>query len=375
MMHMAGNPLGRFARYAPLAIAALFLSGCTMPDVCYRGGVSSGFELLWSSWQGLIATGVLIIFLVSALAYMLATVANHPGVRMWAVNQMYEGIATLVLAIFFIGLISWVCGLDARIFGSEVTCVPSPLPSDITDVTAGSCNAFDVASYYLQGFRNKIVTGFTSLFSLNMVLAGLASFSYTAGTAGIQTQLSFGHGLTQVSQQMGMGLSAVAMAMLLVMAQIMLLKISEYLFGYLMVAGLILRSFGATRGFGGSLIAIALGFYLIYPLAIVLLYGLILGYVNNDVNALLGVAQGAGRTYGNWWELFKNISMAFEDLWAAISGGFLAPFNAIVSFIATLAVGTLLIPFIIFIIVISFVKGLSAALGEEVDVSNLTRLI
>ncbi len=346
----------------------------------------SSFQGFVTGWQPVVIMATFIVFLVAGLAYILAGVANHRGVRLWAINQVYEGIVTLIFALFFIGLVQWACTLDAHMLGDDVKCAPCPEAVAGADPTlactqpaffniqnltvANHCGTFKVAEFYVQDFRNTIEQAFTTVAVLNGFIAFASTFTWYTAPGGIGMQVSLGHGLTQVSQSLSMGISAIGVGLLLAMAQVLLVRISEQLFGYLMVAGLLLRSFGATRGFGGSLIAIAVGFFLVYPLAIVLLYGLLLNNLHNDYQDLVGATQSSSNAFSGIQDALASINNMINPV-AWIGNGV----NAAFGFIATLAVGIIFIPLVIFIVLISFIKGLSAAIGEEVDVSNLTRLI
>lgn len=373
---MANITPQRLACYGLIAAAALLSSGCTAPQVCSdTSTIDAAYETFILGWQGLIFAATFVIFLVAGLAYMTAGVVNHRGVKLWAMNQIYEGMATLVLAMFFIGLVSWMCGLNAHVLGNEVTCAPS-----------GSCSVFDVSTYYLEQFRDSITTAFYAIFGVNMAVAYQASVVQVYAPAGEGVQFTYGQGLQTLTQQMGMGMTVLSLAWILAASQILLLAISRELFGYLVVTGLVLRSFGVTRGFGGSLIAIAVGFFVVYPLMVVLMYGLLLGQVDNDMmvrhysettNKMTAIlitmtAAGAiGGIIGNAYFGMAAATGAIIGLVAAI----LIFLPDIIQFIGTVIIGSLLIPFIVFMVVITFTKGLSAAIGEEVDVSNLTRLI
>jgi len=365
---------GRFAVCAAIVAVALLLSGCTAPKVCDNRLVSGEFEALWETWQGIIALGVLVIFLISGLVYILSGLAAHRGLVVWAKNQMYEGFVTLILAMFAMMLVGFVCSMDVHVLDAE--CVPAQPQwwegtsltnlcsgSDCYDADTnwGSCNPFDVSHYYLQEFRNKLNDAFWYVAGLNFVVAALSTTSICYILSGLGACMSFGQGFSALSQQISNGLIVIVTAQLITMAQILLLKISEKLFGFLLPAGIILRSFGITRGFGGALIAIALGFYLIYPLSIVLFYGMLLDNVDTGLKGLKSQAPPST-------DIFSSISNAISGAWSAIG-------DAVCGFIGLLVVGAVLVPFLTFIVVIAFVKGLSGALGEEVDVSNLTRLV
>ena len=75
-----------------------------------------------------------------------------------------------------------------------------------------------------------------------------------------------------------------------------------------------------------------------------------------------------------------NILAYIQNVFAAVSlflsGAWLL--NIILSFINSIAmamVGAVVIPLIMFMVLVAFIKGLSKVIGERVDVSNLTRLI
>ena len=330
-----------------LVLAALAMSGCTgAVDVCDNSAADflatgeGSFVSIWDTWQSVVVTAVLIIFLISAFVYMLAGVASHRGLRVWAQSQMYEGFATLVIAMFIVGLVSWMCGFDASYVGAACP-------------ASGDCSVFTVAENYLLKFNGQISDGWWYIVGINMVLAALANFTYHMGAPGLGVTMTFGQGLSQVSSSMSSALIAVTVAQVLTLAQIQVLRIAQIMFGYLLPVGVILRAFGFTRGFGGALIAIAVGFYIIYPAALVLVYGLLLNEVSGQI-------EGMGPTGDD------------VDSWQSEGGG---TFGKVCGFVGTLCVGAAVVPFLVFIIVVAFTKSLSSQLGEEVDVSNLTKMI
>jgi len=340
VMHMFGNSRARrIGAYALIAFLALLLGGCvTEQKVCESNLVSGHFEAFWNDWRGMLMTGVLIIFIVSGFVYMLGNLLTHRGLLVWAKNQMYEGFVTLIFAFFALSLVGFICSLDACL---------------VSDCTASSPhNAFDLAQHQLEAFSNKIAEGFWWVAGLNFVLAALVSMNLKLSVSGVGPTFSFANGLSSTSQQLGNAMMVIVAAQVLTMAQILILRISEKMFFFLLPAGILLRSFGMTRGFGGALVAIAIGFYLIYPLSIVLFYGMLDNTVSSGVN-----------------------SMASQDIPSDASASGWDVMGQVCTFIGTLIVGAALIPFMVFIVVVSFVKGLSSAIGEEVDVSNLTRLV
>jgi len=341
VISMATSPrLKTFGAFALILLGAALLSGCTSPQVCKGGVVTTSFTDLWETWQGLIYMGVTMIFLVSGFVYMLSSLVRHRGLMKWSQDQFYEGVATLVLAFFAMSLVGFACSTDVTL-----------LDVDCPEGDVKKCNTFYVADSFLNTFRDKINTFFWEAFALNMFLSALASTTISFAVSSLGPTISIGQGLSFFTSQLTTGLTLVVGMQLITTMQILLLKISSRLFGFLLPAGILLRSFGITRGFGGSLIAIALGFYLIYPLAIVLSYGMVLDKVDAQFQADPG-----------------DPPTDEKGDWGATSSWFCG-------FLGILIVGAILVPFIVFVILIAFVKGLSSAIGEEVDVSNLTRLI
>lgn len=363
----------KIALFALIAAAGLALGGCTgpdpFPDACMSGAVTGDFTSLLDSWQGVLALAVLVTFLFSAMVFMVSGLFAHRGLIVWSRNQMYEGFATLVLAILAVSIVGVICSVDVGIFSAQ--CVDTSLVPGYYDdaVVNGSCNFYDVAQFYLQAFSNLITNGFYFVLLLNLTFSAIASVTLSLAPNGIGPTISIGPGLSTITQGLTTAIIAVATAQILTMAQIMVLKIASKLFGVLLVAGILLRGFGLTRGFGGALIALAFGLYFIYPLSVVLVYGTLMNDMTASVETLAGIESiptnpvEAGVTSPS-----GDISNGLKDAIATIVG-------PVCGFVSMLALGVVFAPFIVFIMLVSFVKGLSAILGEEMDVSNLTRLV
>jgi len=338
----------------------VLLSGCTYTDssgneqpvkVCASGEASEGIQVLWSSWQGVLFTAVNITFLFAAAVYALSGVVNHRGLRVWARNQFYEGIVTLFMAFFFIGFVSFLCGLDV-------------VPLLGLKGSIGSANIWDASEQLLEEFTDNLWKGFGLTVTVYIIVAALGTFTYAVNTSGLGAFISLGSAFSQMTQGIPMALTAIMGGIVLMKAQILILKLAEKLFVFLMPTGILLRGFGATRGLGGALMALAIGFYLMYPFAIVLMYSTISEDYNPE--ALQGdvsefdVGFSSMRSGGGW----------ISDLYEKIVGH-----DSVFETLGICVVGTVIIPGMTFIMLTSFVKGLSRTLGEEIDVSNLTRMI
>lgn len=336
-----------------LLFLSLMLGGCvvsggqmTVKPACSSGAVSPEFEQYWLDWQGLSFLAASTVFLVAAFVYALGHVLVHRKVILWAREQMEEALLAMAITIFVIGFVSFLCTLDLNSLGIDTGC------------TGDSCNMVNVAFGYLNSLYNLIMQGYVTVAGLNAVMSSVATTSIGKAPGGVGVIISPLAVFKDISSSLTTAMIVLMTSAIIVLTQMVLLKMTESLFVILFPIGVLLRSFGATRGFGGGLIAIAIGFFVFYPLLAVLFYGAVLGDIQT--------------TYEGMSDSFKEGGLSpTNPSW--FSGNPLSEF--FVGFIGKTIVGAIFMPLVMFMILVSFVKGLSYALGEEVDVSNLTRLI
>lgn len=355
---------------AGVLILAVALSGCyydpgtgamTVTPACSSNTTSSAFRTTWLDWQSVAFLAASTVFVVSILIYMLGYAIHHDKAIIWAKEQMQEAILAMVITIFVIGLVSFFCSINMSTLGlgagpsSGLGCfgtvpVVGPLFPPTYDMS-------DAAFCYLSSVYGSIMQGYMLVIAMNSIFSAAATMTIGFAPGGVGIILSPFAFLADVSNSLLLATIALMTGAVLTLAQMALLRISAALFVILFPVGVILRSFGATRGFGGGLIAIALGFFLMYPLLAVLFYGAVSGDISSNYSGLSSSFQNAGLspTDTNWF-----------------GGGII---GLLAGFVGRAVMGAIIIPLIMFMVLIAFVKGLSIALGEEVDVSNLTRLI
>ena len=334
---------------------ALLLSGCYVDNskspplqvkpACSGGTVSSEFQNMWLSWQGLAFLAGSTVFIISTLAYVLGYVLMHSKVITWAKEQMQEAVLSMVIVLFVIGFASFLCSLDLRALGMTTSC------------SSTSCNFIDVGYGMLMEMYKVIIQGYMLITGMQAVLSSISTMTMGKSPGGFGIMISPYAVAGDIASALRDAMIVLMTSGIMTLTQMVLLKMTESLFVILFPIGVILRSFGATRGFGGGLIAIAIGFFVFYPLLVVLFYGSVLGSIQADYGDMLGSVKGKGldATSPNWF------------------GGDMVFF--FVGFIGKTIMGAIFIPLLMFMILVAFVKGLSQTLGEEVDVSNLTRLI
>jgi hypothetical protein len=302
--------------------------------------------------------------MVSILAYTLGYALMHRKLIIWAKDQMQEAFLSMFIVFVVVGLVSFLCSLDLRALGMETSCVCTDaarnvIPTEVYPACTirSSCNFVDVGYGMLMSLYTNIMSGFVTTTFMQTLLSQASTIviGKSPGGFGIIVR-PFGM-LGDIASSLTAAMIVLMTSAILTLTQMILLKMTESIFVILFPIGVIMRSFGATRGFGGGLIAIAIGFFLFYPLLVVLFYGSVVGKIQTDYGNMTTYLEGQGldASTSNWF-----------------GGGLLAP---LVGFIGTTVLGAIFIPILMFMVLVSFIKGLSFALGEEVDVSNLTRLI
>jgi hypothetical protein len=313
--------------------------------VCSGGAATSDFENTWINWQGISILAASTVFIVAILAYTLGLALAHNKILAWAKEQMQEAILAMAITLFVVGFVSFLCTLDLQSLGLGPGC------------GGATYNIIEAADCSLNKMYTTIIQGYLLVIGMNAVMSSWATMTLGKAPGGIGIIITPLAVLGDIASSLMLGTIVLLTSAILILTQIVILKMAESLFVILFPIGLILRSFGVTRGFGGGLMAIALGFFLFYPLLIVLFYGSVVGDVQNDYSGL-------------------NESFHTKGLTASSADWFGGPLlGFFVGFIGKTLMGAIFAPLVMFMILVSFVKGLSMALGEEVDVSNLTRLI
>jgi len=351
-------------------LLALLLSGCVINDTTnpptYQispacnsttSEVTPAFQNIWTSWQAIAFLAGVIVFLVSILAYTLGYALMHHKIIMWAKEQMQEAFLSMVIVFVVIGFVSFLCSLDLRALGMETSCVCTQYSGDPPQCIATSCNFVDAGYSMLMSLYQNTMAGFVTTTFMQTLLSQASSIMIGKSPGGFGIMVRPFGMLGDIASALSTAMIVLMTSAILTLTQMILLKMTESLFVILFPIGIIMRSFGATRGFGGGLIAIAIGFFLFYPLLVVLFYGSLVGSIQTDYGSLTTSLQGKSldASTSNWF-----------------GGDLLSP---LVGFVGKTVLGAILIPILMFMILVAFVKGLSTALGEEVDVSNLTRLI
>ncbi len=332
---------------------------------------------LLSSWEALASIAVLTVISAAALVYMLAGVITSPNARAWSRMQIYEGLLSMVLiavfgafsAMLFINPIGSFGGAASGLSGvNGVNVVPY--------VCNGAATMYELSTCDISTFVNTAMNYFVALYyaewgtalvpGLNLEITPL----YTSG----QSQIAFGGGVpslfpSSVISMMSTAESGLLLLIMLNQLQVLILGSSILLLSFFMVLGLVARTFGFTRTFGGAMIAFGLGLGVIYPLLVSISYG----FINVQMQcgapvpasvSLPGCLTPSGAAVG----IFVLVTgLAF----GAISGSSAALPPVTIIQLGYLVTGLLIVPMLNFAVLDAFIIDFSKAIGERVDFMSL----
>ncbi len=383
-VHLAGSASTTVTQ----ATCSIGATGMANPANCGLAGWSP------SSWMLLAVVVLLIVVLASVGGYMLALVMGSTMAAQWARRQVYEALISLAMIIVFFALAGLMFLNPVKAMQGVGLAPPScnGTSSALTTPT----NMYMLAACNLQLFNNNALGVFSSLIWFNTFLMFGVELKLTLSPMG-QTTPDFNIATTfspipsTGTNTTGFLMEILLAAVLLDQFQLVLVSGSILFLFVLITLGLIARTFGFSRSFGGTLIALGLGLGLLYPMMVALTYGFVNTQVNSAGTALasdsltaLGAASGA--TFASSLMsggLINPASLGTFMLYAenaavsvVTSGNSAATSVAnipgdLIRLISTFIVGLTFIPVLNLLILGAFVSDLSSAIGERVNLLSM----
>ncbi|MFA6036429.1 MAG: hypothetical protein WC759_05770, partial [Candidatus Micrarchaeia archaeon] len=208
-------------------------------------------------------------FMLVSIGYILSKGFHLPKLEAWARSEYREVlISALIIAglVFSIGIIDMVNSQFSPAYSSE--------PSPVCQAAYAPGTTFYTACTYFEHSSDGMLDLYYTLLIADRYIAKLSSFYYNIAVplwlATATVSQSPKGGVSILSTMIAVGLDTISTSVFLQMAQKVLLQFFfENSFRWLLPAGIILRTFGLSRKLGGTLIAIAIGTYVVFPLAAV----------------------------------------------------------------------------------------------------------
>ncbi len=227
----------------------------------YCSDINIQAQNVWSQWEPLALIVAFLSFLLGAVIFMAGIVSKSSRIRNFGVGEIYESIASILIVVAFLFIAATLFGL---------------LPGVVT----GPINPYDTSLTYIANTINTT----SSLASRLFIIASLDRYY-----ASITTQICFLNTLVSVCTPEGFRPFAFtillwywpAWALMQFMLDALFTLYVQYYFilfflyagmPVFLIPGVILRAFLPTRGVGGMMIAIAIGFFLVMPVLFSIAY-------------------------------------------------------------------------------------------------------
>ena len=371
----------------------LLLAACSSPSsslTCFFGAGSN-------VWFPIVMLASLLIITVVAVVYQLSPLLGRNDIKVWARAKIYDGLITIIFALIFLSFSTLVLTVNPVNALYSAGIVPTSCNSGMSASNApSSSNVADIyglADCEIYAFNNDAASFSEGLFILG-IIGGINPQSdiqipdtistATGAGVGVSFQIQF-LPIVLVHQYIVPYMQAYFLTVLVSQLLQILVNSAPLLFSIFMILGLVARSFGITKSFGGAMIAFGLGLGFIYPLMVVFTYGFLDTAIQNAY-----LAGGAG-----FPELFNLAPTMLTGLLSAIptiisdvfSSGpsgilpaLLAAFeptlNPLIIYGGFVGAGLVLIPMLTLIVVDAFIVDFSRAIGERMDLfSLLTRML
>ena len=351
-------------------------SGFIFSPACSLTNILSSPYTFWFPIVVLAATAVI---LIAILIGMLAPLLGRNNLVPWARIKAYEEVATIIIAIIFLGFSSIICAFNPVPALGSIGLVPQSC-SGSGSVTVNNIWGLAVCNMYTfnQNFVHMLTVGYW--FSIIGTVGPKIGIEAQTGGIGASSVISLTTGPN--SLYVSPLLDILIAEMMVSMLQVLLLSSSAILFSFLIGIGLIARAFGTTRTFGNAMIALGIGIGLIYPLLVSVNYGFI-----NTTFSNIASAEGTAviSLIGNTAITFASIISLLPVLFApttvlSFGTGVVAQiWNIIGLFVlmgSVIVLGLIFIPALNFMILDAFVRDFSSALGQQVSfMEMLTQVI
>jgi hypothetical protein len=262
--------------------------------------ISNQVTSQWESWLPVMLVVTMIAFFLSGIIFMVGTLLGSARIRNFGAAEFYEAVATAIIVMAFVYICAVLFGLGPgalvaninpyatafHLMGGTITTAQSMYTSIYNVYFPISQRVSTVVS--ISGSASNLAKGSSSIAYLAASVTGI----FTSGRAFLDTILYLDPA-NAISQLLIDGMAVLyAEYYLLVFFSVAAIPV-------FLIPGVIFRALLPTRGLGGVMIAMALGFYLVMPALFATVYfftapGLIQGM--STANAQMQVVGLSGLT-------------------------------------------------------------------------------
>src|SRR3989338_5160194 len=254
-------------------------------------------------WLPLAGIALLTTTFIISIAYMIAKGFHLPQLEGWAKVEYHELFVTALLLggiIFGIGFVDIVAGalgqgqpMSFQVSEFSDQAESGPVTASCT-YGGGSGSSFALErtyafdKCYLENSADHMIYVYRQLNKANRYISKMTTFSYNVAIPLYLFSASVYKaphaGLSYLPGLIGGGMDALAGSIFIQVSQNLLLQFFKAVsFSWILPFGLALRSFTFSRKLGATLIAIAIGTYVVYPLSIAFAAG-VYDHLGKDIN-------------------------------------------------------------------------------------------
>jgi hypothetical protein len=360
---------------------------------------------VFGDWLALSALALFTSVIILMFFYLIATFMRSQSHITSIKGEFFEVLSTLAILSYIAIAITPLCNLKVGLF------FPDSPNNDKT--------IYNATMTYFNKVENKFETWMQMQYRLNLYIDLLASSTTYARPLGLGLVTTPLAGLAlPIKSFLYNAFTAMAIAYVINEAQKYVFVFATYGFlKYYLPIGVFLRSFTPTRRIGGSLIAISISFVILFPIIMTITEETMLG----ENGPLIGIENMVKQAYESKlggveckeydpdqtkcieWEpagplkafskrfFLPDISSPDFDLGTFLSGGFLIIIGEWIKDVVGDSLGFMLfiplstigmafvlgylMPALNVLILVQTTKSFSRVLGEEVDITALTRML
>ncbi len=374
---------GRHAALALLALLLLALMPHADDAAQFRNEAGQSFQSSFeNNWQGIAIVAIAAGIFFNALVYMAGMALEAENLKRYARAEGLQITASALIIFFAVSLLYTLTNgagqsLSALSFMGEVIGSGSVIHCNAEQVKADNYN-YNIWKDYgfgrgpLAAFKCKVQekitaldTAYSNLYNANMGPEKSLSICYMLFGAPVWCN-SWDLSQHQKVEQNHLLTSKIVGLLMPLHAQYTLAEyLQQNMLAVFLPAGLVMRIFPFTRGLGGLFIAIAVGFFFVFPTFFVLTDS---SFVKSDTQPV------ADTTAGMCFSGFKGAAVlqSIANSQAAATEGSLAAMNT-TELLYQITIGAMFYPFVALVLTLIFVRALTPLLGG--DLGELMKMV
>jgi len=330
------------------------------------GNVASGpgGVVLGSDWLLLSVLALVVSTLALAILYMFASFLRNTQLITWTKFELFQVFGTAAILVFFGTTLLGICTFD-------MSWLDPRYPPGI--------NMYQIIDEYFAKLEEVGYLLFGYIMYISKILTYMSRLTVLSSPLGVGSNENPLETMGQLNSLIFVMMSGFTTSFLMLQLQMRMLDYLAFAcLGFLFPFGIFLRGFEPTRSFGGTLLGLSVSFFLFYPILMVfndyVMYSQIsdlaaeqerlLKAADGNVASNTTGTEGAGTQTGGIWGGINSFS-------EILSNGLLVFVKPVMVYF----VGAFMLPIINFIVLVEITRGATAFMGDELDVSNLTRLI